>query len=235
MPMRLLVLQQIAIEGPGLFADFMRQANVAFDTVVLDQGQPITSLSHYNALMVLGGPMNVYQEQEYPFLAEENRAISQALEMGMPYLGICLGGQLLAKALSAPVTANPVAEVGFSEVELTEAGKRDPLFRGLNTKLPVFQWHGDTFAIPEGAVRLAGSPLCQNQAFRYGSNAYALQFHLETTADMIRSWAAAYMPDFHGSQAATVRQLLASDVEAAAQRLLASARTLFANFLAVAG
>lgn len=233
--MRLLVLQQIAIEGPGLFADFMGQANSAFDVVVLEHGQPIPSLSRYDALMVLGGPMNVYQEREYPFLAEENRAIVAALERGMPYLGVCLGGQLLAKALSAPVSANPVAEIGFSEVKLTEAGKRDPLFRGLGSKLPVFQWHGDTFAIPKGAVRLAGSALCRNQAFRYGRNAYALQFHLETTADAIRSWAAAYMSDLGSVPAEAVRQLLASDVEAGAARLAGPARTLFTNFLALAG
>ncbi|MBI4294778.1 MAG: type 1 glutamine amidotransferase [Chloroflexi bacterium] len=229
--MRLLVLQQVPCEGPGVFADFMHQAGIAFDTVVLSAGQRVPSLSRYRALVVLGGPMNVYQEQEYPFLAEEGQAIARALAVGMPYLGVCLGGQLLAKALSAQVTANPVAEVGFYDIELTEAGRRDPLFRGLGPKVPVFQWHQDTFAIPRGAVRLAGSSLCPNQAFRYASNAYALQFHLETTADMIKSWTEEYKADLDGGQD---HRLLAADVAASAGRLLEPARTLFASFLSIA-
>ncbi len=186
--MRSLILQHVATEPPGLIEEVFAWGGMAPDIVRLDEGQPLPRLNEYQALVVMGGPMNVYQEEEYPFLAEEDAFIRRAVQLGMPYLGICLGAQLLAKALGAPVYHNLVEELGFHYVKLTLAGDRDPLFAGCNGGLSVFQWHQDTFAIPQGAVRLATAESCANQAFRYGGAAYGLQFHVEVTPQMLEAW-----------------------------------------------
>ena len=119
-------------------------------------------------VVILGGPMNVYQEREYPFLKKEDLFIKDVLREEVPLLGICLGAQLLAKASGAEVSKSPYKEIGWYDVELTEEGRRDSLFRGLGPTLSVFQWHEDTFAVPDGGVLLATGTLCRNQAFRVG-------------------------------------------------------------------
>jgi GMP synthase (glutamine-hydrolysing) len=139
-------------------------------------------------LIVMGGPMNVDETDKYPFLADEVDWIKKAVETRLPVLGICLGSQLLAKALESHVYPNPIKEIGWYEVEWLPATRDDPLFDGVSTPSTVFQWHGDTFDLPKGAARLARSTHCQNQAFRFGATAYGLQFHLEVTAEMIDSW-----------------------------------------------
>jgi len=136
--------------------------------------------------------MNVYEEAEYPFLRQEDELIREVVARGTPYLGVCLGAQLLAKALGARVYPNQVPEVGFHEVELTPSGRHSPLFSGFPGRFWAFQWHEDTFDMPEGAQRLATGLYCRNQAFRYGTNAYALQFHLEATPEMIADWCRRY-------------------------------------------
>ncbi len=136
----------------------------------------------------MGGAMNVYEEDNYPFLKAENIFIKKVLEKEIPYIGICLGSQLLAKACGAAVMKAPVKEIGWFDVALTLEAAHDPLFQGLAGPLEVFQWHEDTFTIPDGGVLLATSAACKNQAFRYGKNAYGLQFHVEITPDMIWSW-----------------------------------------------
>lgn len=185
---RIAIVQHVEHEPPGLLGEIWHQAGVLVDIVRLDQGHSLPSLDDCQALIVMGGPMNVYQEREYPFLTAEDAFIKEALSREVPYLGICLGAQLLAKALGAPVTPNRVKEVGFHYVKLTAGGAQDPLFQGCGGGLEVFQWHQDTFAIPEGAVRLATSEMCANQAFRYGRAAYGLQFHVEVTPEMLELW-----------------------------------------------
>ena len=134
--------------------------------------------------------MNVDEVEKYPHLAQEVEWIKQALAAGLPTLGICLGAQLLAKALGAKVYPNRVKEIGWYSAELTPHADRDPLFEGGGKQITVFHWHGDTFDLPPGTVRLAESKLCRNQAFRYGRSAYGLQFHIEMTAELIDSWLA---------------------------------------------
>ena len=147
-----------------------------------------------------------------------------------------MGGQLLAKALGAPVTANAVPEVGFDTVALCDAGRVDPLFRGLPSPLPVFQWHGDTFALPEGAMHLATAPLRANQAFRYGARAYGLQFHVEVTGAMITAWGElpSYRAALERLRGPDGPAALAHEGATALPAVHAAARTLFANFLALA-
>ncbi|HHW43717.1 MAG TPA: type 1 glutamine amidotransferase [Desulfotomaculum sp.] len=205
--MRALVVQNIDIEGPGLLQPTMEEAGWELDIRVMDQPGAVLpgTLEGYEALLILGGPMNVYEEESYPYLKQVDQLIIEAVRQDMPTLGICLGGQLMAKALGAPVTRNPVQEIGWYRLRLTPAGQKSPLFAGLPGEFPVFQWHGDTFALPAGATRLATGDDCTNQAFSCGRGIFALQFHLEVTPEIIRTWAQAYgdeLAEFGGAGAA---------------------------------
>ncbi len=139
-------------------------------------------------LVVLGGPMNVDETEQHPFLREEPQWIARAVAAGWPVLGICLGAQLLAMSQGATVRHHHEQEIGWYSVELTPEGQADPLLGTAAPEQTVFQWHGDTFALPAGAVRLARGPGCVEQAFRWGPRAYGLQFHLEVTTEIIDRW-----------------------------------------------
>jgi GMP synthase (glutamine-hydrolysing) len=186
--MRVLVLKHISCEGPGRLADFAAQNGHILDVIDLEKGQSIPILDAYQALVVLGGPMNVYEEDKFPYLRAEDAVIKEALQRQLPYLGICLGGQLLAKAAGGRVTKNPRKEIGNFIVQLSSQGQMDPLFKDMPQKIPVFQWHGDTFNDIAKGVSLASSPICDQQAFRLGSFAYGIQFHVEITLAQCREW-----------------------------------------------
>jgi GMP synthase (glutamine-hydrolysing) len=175
-------------EPAGTLETALSNAGLGFRYVDLFQELPARlPLEEAGGLIVLGGAMNVDQTDRYPFLSREVAWIGQALDRELPLLGICLGSQLLAKTLGAKVYSAGRKEIGWYSVELTVAAADDPLFAQSGART-VFQWHGDTFDLPAGAVHLARSPVCQNQAFRYGRNAYGLQFHIEMTAAMIDDW-----------------------------------------------
>lgn len=144
--------------------------------------------SSVSALIVMGGPMNVYETHLYPFLDAEVKLIAQVISAKRPILGICLGAQLLAKALGAQIYPNSMREVGWYPVELLPEARNDMLFSAVPRTFDVLHWHGDTFDLPEGAVHLARSDRCVNQAFRWGNNAWGLQFHLEVTPEMVDEW-----------------------------------------------
>jgi len=146
------------------------------------------SLDGYDGLVVLGGPMSAYDDQRLPRLAVEMKLIESAMQRNLPVLGICLGGQLVARTLGARVYANHVKEIGWYDVEPSPHADDDPLFDAFEERETLFQWHGDTFDIPNGAIHLASSRHCLNQAFRYGDNVYAFQFHLEVDEPMILRW-----------------------------------------------
>jgi GMP synthase-like glutamine amidotransferase len=139
--------------------------------------------------------MSVYQEREFPFLKEECQLLEAAVRADIRTLGVCLGAQLTAKALGSKIVKAPQKEVGWYNVRLTAEGRKDSLFKGLGEQLRVFQWHEDTFELPGAAVLLAESEACRNQAFRYGHNVYALQFHLEVDGPMIENWFDEYSPE----------------------------------------
>ncbi len=184
-----LALRHVPHEGLGLLENIFYEQGVVHSVVDLPRGAPRTFHPERLAgLVVLGGPMNVDQTDQFPSLANEVQWIQQAIAAGLPVLGICLGSQLIAKALGAPVRANGVKEIGWYDIELTAAATTDLLFADALPTETVFQWHGDTFDLPEGATLLAISPQCRNQAFRFGTNVYGLQFHMEVTDPMIECW-----------------------------------------------
>ncbi len=193
-----LVFRHVPHEGLGAIADALRAREVPYEIIdVLAEPPREFEPEHWSGLVVMGGPMNVDQVDRYPALADEVRWMRQAVDANLPVLGVCLGSQLLAKALGVRVYPNRIKEIGWYDVELMPAADSDPMFdvvenetaaAQVGRKISVFQWHGDTFDLPEGAVQLARSPLCENQAFRYDASAYGLQFHLEVTAEMIDDW-----------------------------------------------
>lgn len=187
-----LVLQHVAHETIGTLANHFRAAGLAWQCIELYR-HPVASLEELPleeaaGLVVMGGPMNVNEVDRFPFLKREPRWIAQAREMELPLLGICLGAQLLARALGAEVYANPCKEIGWYDLEILPAASADPLLEGSGPLATVFQWHGDTFDLPHGAVHLAQSRLCRHQAFRHGPAAWGLQFHVEVTPEMVQSW-----------------------------------------------
>lgn len=204
--MNALVIQHVACERPGLLSDALLKRNWELDIRYMDlpNGTLPASLAGYNAFIVLGGPMGAYEEEAFPYLLRVQELIREAASTGLPTVGICLGEQLIARALGAEVKPNPVKEIGWYPIRLTPEGQAAPLFAGLPYEFQVFQWHGDTFAIPAGASLLAQGDLCLNQAFVY-NRVWALQFHLEVTPDIIASWAEIYadeLADFFGPDAA---------------------------------
>jgi GMP synthase-like glutamine amidotransferase len=185
--MRVVVVMHVESEGPGVLADVLEAAGAEVRTVRLHRGEPLPDVGAQDAAIVLGGPMNVYEEAIHPFLREEDLFLRGAAARGLPVLGICLGAQLIAKAAGAPVTKNRVKEVGWYTVALTEDGVRDALFRELPPLLTVLQWHEDTFEIPPTGTLLATGRDCVNQAFRFG-NSWGVQFHLEVDRPMLKEW-----------------------------------------------
>jgi len=137
-------------------------------------------------LVVMGGPMGVYEEARYPFLKDEKRLIERALREGKPVLGVCLGSQLLAAALGSRVARGDRKEIGWHPVDLTREAGNDPLWQGVASPMVAYHWHGDVFDLPSGAVSLASTQLTECQAFRYGGSAYGFLFHMEVTQEIIR-------------------------------------------------
>jgi GMP synthase (glutamine-hydrolysing) len=186
---KILVFQHVAHELLGTLNPLLKDSGFRIRYVNFDRDPAARpSLDGYFGLVVLGGPMNVDQVDLYPFLAVEVELVAEALQRGMPVLGICLGAQLLARALGADVRPHHSKEIGWYQINPTAAGADDPVFAGMSDTEHIFQWHGDTFDIPSGAVHLASSPDCENQAFRYGDTAYGFQFHLEVDRPMVERW-----------------------------------------------
>ena len=184
-----IALRHVAFEDLGLLAPVLAREgwDVTFRDAAVDD-LPDRSSDDAGLLIVLGGPIGVYETASYPFLNAEIDLIEHRLSRHLPVLGICLGAQLIAKALGAPVHANGGKEIGWHDVSPTLAAKDDPLFWDFGEGEKLFQWHSDIFALPAGAVQLATSQTCPHQAFRYGTNVYGLQFHLEVDELLIERW-----------------------------------------------
>ena len=183
------LVQHESFEGPGSVARAVTDSGAALHVVRVDLGEavpPPDSVDRIRGLVVMGGPMSVHDD--LPWLEDERALLRAAVGADLPVLGVCLGAQQLAAALGGEVTRGPAPECGVGEVHLTTHAIDDPVFGPAPTPLPCVHWHGDTFSLPDGAVRLAGNDAYENQAFRLGERTYGLQFHVEVTASLVAHW-----------------------------------------------
>jgi GMP synthase-like glutamine amidotransferase len=190
--MRILVFQHLAVEHPGTFRDFWRAKGYEPHVVELDEGDTIPALDGFDLLVVMGGPQDVWQEDIHPWLISEKAAIRRWVgDLGRPYLGICLGHQLLVEAMGGRIGLMDQPEVGLADVELTPEGLKDPLLSGVGRSMRTFQWHSaEVKELPSEATALARNSACAVQAVRYGKYAYGLQYHVEITPDTVSDWEA---------------------------------------------
>ena len=181
------ILRHVASEGPGYFATYLDRHRIPWRVVKVDTGEPIPgNPSEFSGLVFMGGPMSV--NDDLPWIAPALALIRSAVDAGVPVLGHCLGGQLVARALGGTVTRNPVKEIGWGRVDVPEDGIAGAWFGGLRS-FDSFHWHGETFSIPPGATRILSSAHCANQAFALGPH-LALQCHVEMTPELVRAWCA---------------------------------------------
>ncbi|OGW39336.1 MAG: hypothetical protein A2010_04220 [Nitrospirae bacterium GWD2_57_9] len=190
--MNVLIIKNIASEGPGTIEGHLQAEQIPYSIVDLSREEPVQDLNSFSHMVVMGGPMAVYEMHLHPWLREEARLIELAIKSSKHVLGICLGAQMIAHVLGAKVYAGGKKEIGWYDVHLTAEGMKDQVMSTLSvngsSRAEVFQWHGDTFDLPAGAVLLASSDLFPNQAFRYSDRVYALQFHIEVTPAIVLDW-----------------------------------------------
>lgn len=238
MPKRVLVFQHLAVEHPGIFRDFLAADGHVMDVVELDEGGVIPPLEGYDALWVMGGPMDVWEEAAHPWLAAEKAAIRAAVgQHRLPYLGFCLGHQLLGEAMGGRVGLAAQGEVGIMPVHL-DADHDSPFLRGLPPAPEVLQWHGaEVSAAPPAARVLAHSPRCAVQAMSIGTHAFSMQFHVEITDTTVTDWAA--IPAYAAALARALGEDGAAALFAEATRRMpefnACARQLYANWAKATG
>lgn len=226
-----LFLKNISLEGPETMELFLQKRNIPYEIRDIYAEVPVPrDPREFSAVVPLGGPMNVEEEERYPFLRDEKRFLAKCVEEDIPILGICLGSQLLATVLGARVWKNAWSEIGRMTVELTPAGRRSPLFAGIEPFIPVFQWHGDTFDIPANASHLAWSPRCRNQAFSYKNRFFGLQFHIEVTSSTARKWVEAYAPALESGEKSAAFQILAETERPWPEAMSRTADRLYENF-----
>jgi GMP synthase-like glutamine amidotransferase len=229
---RVLVLQHIACEPPGVYEDVLREREAAIQRVEIDEGDTLPEAREFDAIVAMGGPMGAYEEEAHPWLRDEKELIREAVEADVAVWGVCLGAQLLAASLGAEVRPGPRAEVGLLPVELTPAATADPVFGDLPQSFATLQWHSDTFELPEAATLLASSPAYPHQAFVRG-RAYGLQFHLEVPPELASEWAEvpAYAQSLEGILGPGAMSTLLEDIRLRADDMLPLARRLFGNWL----
>ncbi len=191
---KIYVLQHHPVENLGTIADALEGAALAWQYVRVADGQPVpANMKGAGGLIVMGGPMGVYQTDRYPWLRDEMRLIEDAMKLNLPVLGVCLGAQILAAALGAKVDRNPNGkEIGWHPIRLHDSAKDDRLMRGLPATMTPFHWHGDIFDLPPGAISLASSEKTPCEAFRMGDQAYGFQFHFEVTREGVAAMAEAF-------------------------------------------
>jgi GMP synthase (glutamine-hydrolysing) len=235
---RLLVFQHVAAEPLGTLDPLIRRRGHRIRFVNFERDpEAAPRIDRYHGLIVLGGPMNVEDQKQRPHLRTELHTIEQALAQGKPVLGICLGAQLLAHVLGAPIERLARPEIGWYDLESTTTGQTDPVMGAFGACAPVFQWHGFGFRLPAGALHLARTAGWEDQAFRYGTSAYGFQFHLEMDAALIERWLAnpAYATELQTSGLAhdgiTIRRQTAEHVA----RMQQQAEAVFEKFLDLVG
>ena len=228
----ILVLQHAGCEPPGAYEDELLARRLPFVRVLLDEGEELPDWRAYAAVVAMGGAMSVNDEAEHPWLVPEKRLIGEAVRAGTPYWGVCLGAQLLAASLGARVFRGPRPELGVMSVQLTDAAAEDPVFALLPRSVRTLQWHGETYELPVGAVRLASSTDYEQQAFVLG-RAYALQFHFEVDRELIAEWLAIreYSAELEALAGAGSPARLIAQVASIERESVGLARDLFGRWL----
>lgn len=235
--MKFLVIKHVVVEGLGVFEQFCHDAGIAVDTVELEKGDSFPNVENYAALWVMGGPMNVSDEAEFPWLVDEKALIREAVQnLHLPYIGVCLGAQLLANALGGEVKPMSAPEVGLLPVVMTEAGLNHPLTAGLPETLKVLQWHSqEVKKLPLGATLLASSGHCQVQAYAVGDCAFGLQFHSEVTNATVEDWV--QIPSYRADLEVTLSSTGCDDLKQVVNKQLpvmnCEAKAMFDNFLQI--
>ena len=235
---KVLVLQHVPYEILGTLDPLLRGAGYRIRYVNFSRepnAEP--NIDKYQGLIILGGPMNVDMTDEYPHLATEVRLIQRAADQGIPILGICLGAQLIAKAMGAQVRKNPVKEIGWYNIALTDAGKTDPVMRHIEDSRLIFEWHGDTFDIPDCAVHLATGATCAHQAYRIGENIYGFQFHLEVDAALVERWLSTpvYQAEIESTNGQICPDQVRRETAQHIDQLMDLSRLIFGEFLRLMG
>jgi GMP synthase-like glutamine amidotransferase len=229
---RLLVLQHIECEPPGAFADELGAWGGELVTVRVDQRQKLPDWREFDGIITMGGPMAAYELERLPWLAGELVFIAEAVRAELPFWGVCLGSQLLAASLGAAVAPGAEPEVGVLTVQRTTEAADDPVFALAPDGFRALQWHGDTFALPEGAVRLARSEAYENQAFVV-NRAYGLQFHIEIGTALALEWGQvpAYAHSLESTLGRGALPRLVEQIAAHEREMTGLARRLFAGWL----
>lgn len=235
MEKEILIVKNITREGPGIIEDILNESGIKLTVIDLDLGNTIPSVSKYVAVIVLGGPDSANDTSRK--MKEELALISESIKAKIPYLGICLGMQTLVKAAGGQVVKSPVKEVGFRDpngdffrVDLTEAGRKDPLFNGLSDSLNVFQLHGETVVLTNKTELLATGKFCRNQIIKIGPNAFGIQCHFELTPEMFEDWI-----NEDSDLKLLDKEKLLTDFESIKKEYYRTGDRLIHNFLSIAG
>jgi GMP synthase-like glutamine amidotransferase len=224
------IFRHIACEGPGYLGTLLDKKHIPYEIIRIDENQPVPqSLEDISGLVFMGGSMSVNDSLDW--IADEVKLIQAAREKDMPMLGVCLGSQLIAKALGVTVGKGTGQEIGWANVHKVQPQQADGWFDGLDDQFIAFHWHGDTFPIPPGANHLLSSDCYANQAFSIG-NTLALQFHLEMTADMVREWVSLYQDDVHcGHHCVQAEKSLLAETDASTSELNVVADVVLNNWI----
>ncbi len=230
---KVLVFQHVAHEILGTLNPLLKAEGFRIRYVNFQRHPDFqASLEGYNGLIVLGGPMGVYEADKFPHLKHEMKIIEEAMKKDIPVLGICLGSQLVAEVLGGNVRRSKHAEIGWHDVRLTKEGMNHKLFSGFSESEKIFQLHGDTFDVPKGSVHLASSELCNAQAFQMGK-VFGYQFHLEVDEAMIQRWLKipANRKDIESSGGKFTEEKILSDTHKFIARSLELSRSSFSAFI----
>lgn len=226
---KVLIVQHAECEKPGLILQELAARQLEPVSTHGYEGRAVPrEMGDAAGLVIMGGPMGVYDSGGYPFLADEMRLIEDALRQQKPILGVCLGSQLLAAALGAAVTRGRQKEIGWFPVKLTEMAQADTLWRGVSRTFTALHWHGDIFELPRGAESLASSALTERQAFRYGLNAYGILFHIEATVETLRGMTEAFPQEL--AEAGTSGERILEQSRLHLPPLAEIARTVFSRW-----